>query len=169
MKKSKEKESLLIDKMKKQIVFVFVVMFLYNCTSNTIYKKPTDLIPKDTMAILIHEMIIAASAKNIKTINLQRKINYFPFVYDRFKIDSTRFMKSSLYYTSRIDDYDEILSKVKTTLEIEKKKYSTLKTINDSITRDSIQQLNSKKPLLKDDIEENRNLLKKSKKSKPKM
>ena len=108
MKKSKEKESLLIDKMKKQIVFVFVVMFLYNCTSNTIYKKPTDLIPKDTMAILIHEMIIAASAKNIKTINLQRKINYFPFVYDRFKIDSTRFMKSSLYYTSRIDDYDEI-------------------------------------------------------------
>ena len=169
MKKSKEKESLLIDKMKKQIFFVFVVMFLYNCTSNTIYKKPTDLIPKDTMAILIHEMIIAASAKNIKTINLQRKINYFPFVYDRFKIDSTRFMKSSLYYTSRIDDYDEILSKVKTTLEIEKKKYSTLKTINDSITRDSIQQLNSKKPLLKDDIEENRNLLKKSKKSKPKM
>ena len=49
----------------------------------------------------------------MKTLNLQRKINYFPFVYDRFKIDSTRFQKSSFYYTSKIDEYDEILAQVK--------------------------------------------------------
>jgi hypothetical protein len=169
MTKSKGKELLLIDKMKKTIGLLFALIFLYNCTSNTIYKKPADLIPKDTMAILIHEMIVASSAKNIKTINLQRKINYFPFVYDRFKIDSTRFKESSLYYTSRIDDYDEILSRVKTTLEAEKEKYSTLKTIRDSITRDSIQQINLKKPLLKDSIKEEINLLKKSKQPRPKM
>ena len=108
MTKSKGKELLLIDKMKRLVFLFSAFIFLSNCTSNTIYKKPTALIPKDSMAILIHEMIVASSAKNIKTINLQRKINYFPFVYDRFKIDSTRFKESSLYYTSRIDDYDEI-------------------------------------------------------------
>ena len=71
---SKEKESLLIDKMKKSILLFFAFSFFYNCTSNTIYKKPTDLIPKDTMVILIQEMLIASASKNVKTINLQRKI-----------------------------------------------------------------------------------------------
>jgi len=99
--------------MKRLILLFSAFLFLSNCTSNTIYKKPTDLIPKDTMVILIQEMLIASASKNVKTINLQRKIDYFPFVYDRFKIDSTRFQKSSFYYISKIDTYTEILAQVK--------------------------------------------------------
>ena len=113
-----------------------------------------DLIPKDTMAILIQEMIIASSSKNVKTLNLQRKINYFPFVYDRFKIDSTRFQKSSFYYTSKIDEYDEILAQVKKSLEVQKEKYSALKKRKDSINRDSLSKLKTKKPLKKDALKE---------------
>lgn len=140
--------------MKRTIFLLFTFVFLYNCTSNTIYKKPMDLIPKDTMAILIQEMIIASSSKNVKTLNLQRKINYFPFVYDRFKIDSTRFQKSSFYYTSKIDEYDEILAQVKKSLEVQKEKYSALKKRKDSINRDSLSKLKTKKPLKKDALKE---------------
>jgi hypothetical protein len=106
------------------------------------------------MAILIQEMIIASSSKNVKTLNLQRKINYFPFIYDRFKIDSTRFQKSSFYYTSKIDEYDEILAQVKKSLEVQKEKYSALKKRKDSINRDSLSKLKTKKPLKKDALKE---------------
>ena len=140
--------------MKKSILLFFAFSFFYNCTSNTIYKKPTDLIPKDTMVILIQEMLIASASKNVKTINLQRKIDYFPFVYDRFKIDSTRFKKSSFYYTSKIDAYNEILAKVKKGLEIEKEKYTVLKKRKDSINRDSVSKLNRKKPIKKEALKE---------------
>ncbi|MEN8744985.1 MAG: DUF4296 domain-containing protein [Polaribacter sp.] len=140
--------------MKKSILLFFAFSFFYNCTSNTIYKKPTDLIPKDTMVILIQEMLIASASKNVKTINLQRKIDYFPFVYDRFKIDSTRFQKSSFYYTSKIDAYNEILANVKKGLEIEKEKYTVLKKRKDSINRDSVSKLNRKKPIKKEALKE---------------
>ena len=106
------------------------------------------------MVILIQQMLIASSSKNVKTINLQRKIDYFPFVYDRFKIDSTRFQKSSFYYTSKIDAYNEILAQVKKGLEIEKEKYRILKKRKDSINKDSISKLKVKKPIKKDALKE---------------
>ena len=106
------------------------------------------------MVILIQEMLIASASKNVKTINLQRKIDYFPFVYDRFKIDSTRFQKSSFYYTSKIDAYNEILAKVKKGLEIEKEKYTVLKKRKDSINRDSVSKLNRKNPIKKEALKE---------------
>jgi hypothetical protein len=140
--------------MKRLILLFSAFLFLSNCTSNTIYKKPTDLIPKDTMVILIQEMLIASASKNVKTINLQRKIDYFPIVYDRFKIDSTRFQKSSFYYISKIDTYTEILAQVKKGLEIEKEKYTVLKKRKDSINRDSLSKLKRKKPIKKEALKE---------------
>ena len=79
------------------------------------------------MVILIQQMLIASSSKNVKTINLQRKIDYFPFVYDRFKIDSTRFQKSSFYYISKIEAYDEILAGSKKRVGNRKRKIPCLK------------------------------------------
>ena len=87
----------------KSTIFLLITVILFSgCISNTIYEKPNDLIPKDSMVLLIQEMTIASSAKMVKTVNLQRNINYFPFVFEKFKIDSTRFAKSSFYYTSKI-------------------------------------------------------------------
>ena len=108
MKRLKGKELLLIDKM-RQIGYFFLFMFFASCTSNTIFEKPKDLIPKDTMSLLLQEMVISSSAKFIKNKNNQKNINYMPFVYENFKIDSTRFKSSNYYYMSKIDLYQEIL------------------------------------------------------------
>ena len=43
-----------------------------------------------------------------------------PLVYDRFKIDSTRFQTSNLYYMSKIDLYQEIFEDAKANLEKQK-------------------------------------------------
>ena len=82
---------------------------------------------------------------------LQKKINYLPFVYDRFKIDSNRFDRSNFYYTSKVDDYLEILKDVEDKLKLRKKHYSKLKTLKDSIRKDSLDKLKGKRPLKKAD------------------
>ncbi len=122
------------------------------CTSNTIIKKPENLIPKEQMVDLLTDIFIADGGDNIKNINMQRNINYFPLVFEKYQIDTTRFRESNYYYTSRIDDYDEILEKVDKRLKALKEQYDSQFKLADSIERvkkDSIKALKkalSKKP-----------------------
>ncbi|TMM30468.1 DUF4296 domain-containing protein [Polaribacter aestuariivivens] len=121
----------------KKISTLFIVTFLVSCTSNTIFEKPKDLIPQDTMSLLLQEMVIAGSAKFIKNKNNEKNINYMPFVYDKFKIDSTRFMESNLYYMSKIDMYQDLLDSAKKSLEKRSEVFKRQKTVLDSIRKDS--------------------------------
>lgn len=132
--------SLLIVNMKK-LSYLLIFMFLVSCTSNTIFEKPEDLIPKDTMSLLVQEMMIASSAKFIKNKNLERKINYMPLVYDLFKIDSIRFQNSNLYYISKIDVYQEVFQNAKISLQKRKSIFDEIKKIKDSLRRDSTRNL----------------------------
>ena len=139
----KGKELLLIDKMKKNS-YLLLFILLVSCTSNTIFEKPKDLIPKDTMSLLLQEMIISTSAKFIKNKNNQKNINYMPFVYERFKIDSTRFESSNYYYMSTIDLYQKILEKAKASINAQQDVLTKTKKRLDSIKKDSIQLTLSK-------------------------
>ena len=140
MMKLKGKESHLIANM-KNISSILVFVFLVSCTSNTIFEKPKDLIPKDTMSLLIQEMMIASSAKHVKNKNFERKIEYMSLVYDRFKIDSTRFQTSNLYYMSKIDVYQEIFVNAKVRLEKQKAFYEEINNKKDPIVSDSLKKI----------------------------
>ena len=119
----------------KKISLLLLFIFLVSCTSNTIFKKPKDLIPKDTMSLLVQDMMIASSAKFVKNINKQKKINYISFVYDIYKIDSVRFQNSNFYYISKIDLYEEIITDAKVKIENKKKFFTKLKATQDSINK----------------------------------
>lgn len=103
--------------MNKFLYIIFTSLFLINCTSNTIVKKPDNLIPKDEMVAILTDMFLANGGENIKNIHEQRKVNYFSVIYEKYHIDSTQFKESNFYYVSKIDDYDEILKKVEERLE----------------------------------------------------
>ncbi|WP_439128350.1 DUF4296 domain-containing protein [Polaribacter sp.] len=122
----------------KAILIIFCAVLLFSCTSNTILEKPKDLIPKDTMQLLLQEMVIASSAKFIKNKNLQKSVNYMPIVYEKFKIDSARFQTSNFYYMSKIDDYQKILERAKESIEEQGDFYKQKQTRLDSIKKDSI-------------------------------
>jgi hypothetical protein len=94
------------------------------------------------MRLLIQEMMIASSAKYVKNKNKETKIEYMSLVYDEFKIDSTRFQTSNLYYMSKIDDYQEIFEDAKAELEKQKKVYDDIVAIKDSIRKDSLKKIN---------------------------
>lgn len=147
MKISEENDLLLIDKMKNICCF-FGVLFLFSCTSNTILEKPKDLIPKDSMSILMEEMMIASSTKFIKNKFQENDVNYMALVYEKFKIDSFRFQNSNLYYMSKIDEYQKILETATNSLEAKKELFAKQKTRLDSIRKDSIKKIKTNSKLL---------------------
>lgn len=83
------------------------------------------MIPKDEMINLWTDIYIAHSASSIKNEELKdnAKINYMPFVAEKYNIDSARFMRSNVYYTSRVEDYEKMFLKVKENISEIKDKY----------------------------------------------
>ncbi|WP_375240470.1 DUF4296 domain-containing protein [Polaribacter sp.] len=128
--------------------YILIFLVLVSCNSNTIFEKPKDLIPKDTMSLLLQEMMIATSAKFIKNKNSEKNINYMPLVYNKFKIDSTRFDKSNYYYMSKIDLYQKILEDAVENIEARNTVYKDLKTKLDSIRKDSLDRIRDKQKRL---------------------
>jgi hypothetical protein len=148
----------------KKTSYLLFLTFLISCTSNTILEEPKDLIPKDSMSLLIQEMMIATSSKFVKNKNLQKKINYMPFVFDRFNVDSTRFKTSNLYYMSKIDLYQEIFEDAKANLEKQKAVYDNRKKHLDSIRNDSTKKIRDlkKKKLFKMNSDKKKEKVKKT-------
>ena len=108
---------------------------MFSCTSNTILKKPDNLIPEDQMVDLLTDLLLAVNAETTKNLDLKRKVNYHTLVFEKYNIDSTQFKESNFYYTSRVDDYDVILLKVEERLKALNKKFETIKREEDSIAQ----------------------------------
>ncbi|AQS94623.1 hypothetical protein BXQ17_11325 [Polaribacter sp. BM10] len=132
----------------KNASYILIFLVLVSCNSNTIFEKPKDLIPRDTMSLLLQEMMIATSAKFIKNKNSEKNINYMPLVYNKFKIDSTRFDKSNYYYMSKIDLYQKILEDAVENIEARNTLFKDLKTKLDSIRKDSLDRIRDKQKRL---------------------
>jgi len=103
--------------MKNTIFYFFCICALISCNSNTIPKKPDNLLSKQKMASVLAESYIAKNAKNIKNKNNERNINYLSLVYINQETDSTTFNKSLKYYTSNINLNEEIMKLVKTLVD----------------------------------------------------
>ncbi|OIQ40315.1 MAG: hypothetical protein BM563_03305 [Bacteroidetes bacterium MedPE-SWsnd-G1] len=119
--------------MKQFTQYLILILFIVSCTSNTIYKRPDDLIKKDEMIALILDIQLANGARNIKNSDGQRLVEYMPLVYEKYGIDSARFARSNYYYSTRIDDYTKMLRAVKERLGKMEKEYDRKVFVQDSI------------------------------------
>ena len=130
----------------KQFVYIFLIsVFTLSCTSNTIYKKPENLIPRDEMVEILVDMQLALGAKSIKNIDGNKSVEYMHLVYEKHKIDSARFAESSFYYMTNIDEFNKVLRKTKSKIQAMKKEYEDIRKKQDSA-------INSNKTELKDEI-----------------
>ena len=128
----------------KHFFHIAIFLFLVSCTSNTIYKKPKNLVPKDSMIALLTDMYIASSAKNVKNKFLKREKNYMALVYEKYKIDSTRFDVSNDYYTSKIEEYTDMLKKVQHNIDSLQKAFTEQRLIKDSLNNKTNKKPNKK-------------------------
>lgn len=141
--------------MNKIISFLVIFILVLSCTSNTIYKKPDDLIQKDLMIELIGQMQIANAARSSKNLNKERSLEYMALVYNKYGIDSARFARSNFYYSTKIDEYKKMMQQVKADLNQLKKHQDFIVKESDSLKRINSRALISEKKkerLLKDSI-----------------
>ncbi|MDO9260449.1 MAG: DUF4296 domain-containing protein [Flavobacteriaceae bacterium] len=125
----------------KKIIYTFLVFILASaCTSNTIYKKPENLISKKVMVDILTDMYLAEGARSVQNKELERSVDYMPLVYEKYKIDSVRFAESNFYYTTKIDDYEEILKIVDNRLKAMKIKHDLMVKKEDSIRESKIKK-----------------------------
>ena len=130
--------------MKNSITYLILIVLFASCRSNTIYEEPKDLIPKDSMMMLLKDLYLATAAKNIKNKRQQKKVSYITLVYNKYNIDSLRFNTSNLYYTSKIDIYEPMLNEITELLEKEQEFFTEAKKIKDSLYNDSLKNISYK-------------------------
>ena len=124
--------------MKNRIISLMLIILFASCKSNTIYDEPLDLIPKDSMMMLLKDLYLATAAKSIKNSRQQKKVSYTTLVYNKYNIDSLRFNSSNLYYTSKIDVYEPMLNEITALLKKEQEFFTEAKKIKDSLYTDSL-------------------------------
>jgi choline kinase len=122
----------------RNFFYILIFILIASCTSNTIFKKPDDLISKEEMVNLLTDLYLTSAAKNAKTIHEERNIDYTYLVFEKYGIDTTRFKKSNFYYTTKIDDYEDIYKQVQKRIKDANNKYKGIRKVKDSIRRDSI-------------------------------
>ncbi len=101
------------------------------------------------MVELWTEITIANNAKSVQNRKGHKKINYMPFIYQKYNIDSARFMQSNIYYTSKIEEYEKLFQRVELKLRKIKEIYDPLSADIDPTLpvwkRDSIRRVNREK------------------------
>lgn len=144
----------------KHLLNLLFLTLLISCTSNTIYEKPENLISKDSMVIILEDLYIANAAKNIETKFKTKSRTYLPLVYEKYKIDSTRFFESNNYYISKIDVYEEILNEVKAKIAKQSDSIKAIVSYKDSIkntTRKARKKLRKKKDSIQKLVKKTKN------------
>ena len=138
----------MIDKLKKNISYSLVLLFIVSCYKFKEPEKPKNLISKAEMInILIDLKLIASvtSGEDMKVLD-SNNVQSQKYIYKKYNIDSTQFALSNNYYAFHVEDYEDIYTKVKDSLENLSKFYEALeqKELKEKTTQDSLQALANK-------------------------
>lgn len=126
-------------------IFVFFLALLFLACAGKVVEKPENLIPKDKMVEILHDLAILNAAKSSFKATLDRKdIEIMDFIYQKHQIDSAQFTQSDLYYASIPLEYqfiyEEVESKLKDHREILEE---ATQMRNDSVRKSAIKRKDS--------------------------
>lgn len=105
------------------ILSILIIVVLVGCEDKIAYKKPEGLLDKETMTNLLYDMHLVVGTSNLQNVHLEKNRNYMSLVYEKYGIDSIQFAASNLYYTSHIQEYEDIFEEVQLRLELLKAVY----------------------------------------------
>lgn len=103
--------------MNRFLILFLILLTFTACESKVNYQKPEKFIPKEQMIDLLFDMHIAVGTSNIPNLKLEKDRNYMSIVYEKYGVDSTQFKLNNIYYTSNIEEYEEIFEEVELRLQ----------------------------------------------------
>ncbi len=120
--------------MKKLFSLILGIVMVTSCVEKII-EKPDDLIPREKMTQLLHDLAILNAAKSTNSAILEEHFDSpTQFLFEQYGVDSLQFVKSDLYYASQPLVYEAIYKEVAAKLDKEKSEIEEArKIVNDSI------------------------------------
>lgn len=115
----------------KQLLFVFVALFVASCSKNPV-PKPDNLLDEETMVDIIYDVsILQATDGSMPQKLTESNIKMDQYIFEKYKIDSVTYRQNQLYYAGNARKYKKIYKKVLERLE-EQNKADTLGTNNET-------------------------------------
>ena len=119
--------------MKYSLSVILVMLLLFSCAEELI-QKPENLIPQEKMVLIFKEMAIVNAAKGTNIGKLKDNgIEPTIYIFEKFEIDSARFVDSDRYYASKPLLYETMYKDVETMLENQRIQLETMKKEKDSL------------------------------------
>ncbi|NJY61153.1 DUF4296 domain-containing protein [Salinimicrobium sp. CDJ15-81-2] len=128
--------------MKKLSWVIILVLILSSCQDVERMEKPENLIPRGKMVEVLTELSLLHGARSYNKNMLEEKgIAPYPYLMQKYGIDSAQLVQSNNYYAQNYREYGYIYEEVKQRLELLMKKYDSLREIEEK-ERDSLRNLN---------------------------
>lgn len=136
--------------MRIPLAIVLMFVFLVGCTNVYKVPKPDKLIPQTAMENILYDMTIinAAGTYNSQRFS-QTGVDPACHVFEKYNIDSAQYAQNTLYYAASLDEYKELIDKVKARIEKEHKAadsaFKEEKRIKDSIRTERGKSIRNKR------------------------
>jgi len=113
----------------KQVLFLFVSLFVISCSKNPV-PKPDNLLDEEVMVDIIYDIsILQATDGSMPQKLTENNIEMDQYIFEKYKIDSLTYRQNQNYYAADTRKYKKLYKKVLERLEEENAK------INDSSTQ----------------------------------
>lgn len=118
-----------------------MLFMLASCQDIDRTSKPDNLISEDKMVDILTELSLLQGARSYnKTLMEEKGINAYPYLTEKFQIDSTQLVQSSDYYAQNYRQYKRIYDRVKERLELLMAEYDSLREAEEA-ERDSLRKI----------------------------
>ena len=127
--------------MKKVLGVLTAFILLASCQDIDRTPKPDNLIPEDKMVEVLTELSILHGARSYNKSLMEAKgINAYPYLTNKFGIDSVQLVQSNNYYAQNYKEYERIYDRVKERLEILMEQYDSIRELEEE-KRDSLRRV----------------------------
>ncbi|WP_051205371.1 DUF4296 domain-containing protein [Salinimicrobium xinjiangense] len=127
--------------MKKIVSVIVIFSVIVSCQEINRTPKPDDLIPENKMVDVLTEISLLHGARSYNKALMEEKgINPYPYLMEKFGIDSVQLVRSNNYYAENYKQYQRIYDKVKVRLETLMQKYDSIREVEEK-RQDSIRKL----------------------------
>ena len=112
--------------MKYLSILIFAILFL-GCQDIKEVEKPKHLISQEVMVTILTDVYIGNASRSVNNKLLKEyNISLDSMIYNKYHIDSLQFVESNAYYSSNLETYNDIITKVQEDLIILQKEKDSI-------------------------------------------
>lgn len=104
----------------KQLLFLFVTIFIVSCSKNPV-PKPDNLLDEKTMVDILYDVsLLQAIEGSMPNKLMEHNIEMDQYIFKKYKIDSVTYRQNQMYYAGDARKFKKIYKKVLERLDKEK-------------------------------------------------